>query len=293
MIDNLTKYGFEVNYQPGIQRDQLLKMVADYDVLVFRGRMRVDKELIDLGSNLKILARYGVGLDNVDVDYAISKGIAVVNVPTASTVSVAELTMALILSLFRNLYYVIHSVKTGLWPKGEFVGRELNGKKLGIIGFGRIGGRVAYYGRAFGMKILAYDVRNVSRELRDVEGVQVDLTELLSECDVITLHVPLTPSTYRMLNDKTLSFIREGSFLTNVNRGEVIDTAALIKHLDRLGGVALDVLEEEPPRSELMAKLVEHPKVIVTPHIGSETVEAMDRLADELIHNILEVIRWL
>lgn len=270
-----------------------MKIIADYDILIFRGRMKIDKELIDSGSNLKILARYGVGLDNVDVDYAVSKGIAVINAPNASTISVAELTMALVLSLFRRLYDVVYSVKIGLWPKGEFIGRELYGKKLGIIGFGRIGSRVAYYGRAFGMKVLAYDIRDVSKELNEIKGAQVNLVDLLSECDVVTLHVPLTPSTYHMLNDKTLSLMREGSFLVNVSRGEVVDTAALIKHLDRLGGVALDVLEEEPPRSELIAKLVRHPKVVVTPHIGSETVEAIDRLADELTQNILEVIRWL
>ncbi len=262
-------------------------------MLIFRGRLRIDKEIIDRGVNLKVLARYGIGLDNVDIEYAIRKGIAVVNAPSASVISVAELTIALMLIVYRKLYDAIDDVKHGKWLKGKYIGRELYGKKLGIIGFGKIGSRVAYYAKSFGMNIMAYDIRDVSSEISRVGGIQVDLDKLLSEADVVSIHVPLTPLTWHMINDKTLSLMQNESILINTSRGEVIDTNALLNHIDRLGGVALDVLEQEPPRDENLWKLIKHPKVVVTPHIGAETVEAMDRIAEEIVKNILEAVKWL
>lgn len=292
-MDSLKKHGFEVSYKPGLTREELLSSIENYDILVFRGRLKIDKEVIDRGVNLKVLARYGIGLDNVDVEYAMRRGVAVVNAPSASTISVAELTIALMLVVYRRLYELIHSVKCGEWPKGKHVGRELYGKKLGVIGFGRIGSRVAYYAKALGMNIMAYDIRDVSNEVSNIGGVQVDLEQLLREADIVSIHVPLTPLTWHMMNDKTLSMMRDGAVLVNTSRGEIIDTEALLKHIDRLGGAALDVLEQEPPRDEKIWMLVKHPKVVVTPHIGAETVEAMDRIADELIINILEAVNWL
>ena len=142
-IDSLASKGFEVVYRAGISKDELLAMVQDYHILVFRGRLKIDREVIDRGVNLKVLARYGVGLDNVDVEYAVKRGIAVVNAPTASAISVAELTIALMLTVYRKLYDFIHDVKSGVWSKGKYVGRELYGKKLGIVGFGRKIGRAS------------------------------------------------------------------------------------------------------------------------------------------------------
>jgi len=255
--------------------------------------MKIDRDLIDKGYNLRILARYGIGLDNVDIDYAIKKGIAVINAPNASTISVAELTIGLMIMIFRNLYNHIEHVKRGLWPKGKFIGRELYGKNLGIVGYGRIGGRVAYYGRALGMNVYVYDIRDVKNDVEKIGGKQVEFDELLEVSDVISLHVPLTPLTYHMINNNVLNRVKDGCVIVNTSRGEVIDTYALIKHLDRLGGVALDVLEQEPPKDEILFQLIRHPKVIVTPHIGAETIEAMDRIADELYNSIMEAIDWL
>lgn len=184
-------------------------------------------------------------------------------------------------------------VKLGKWPKGMFIGSELYGKKIGVIGFGRIGSRVARYAKAFKMDVLVYDLRDVSRDVEEIGGRQIDLYELLKQSDVITLHVPLTPLTYHMIDDDELSLIRDGAILINTSRGEVINTRALIRHIDRLGGVALDVLEQEPPRDELFRRLIAHPKVIVTPHIGAETRESMDRIAEELLNNILDAVKWL
>ena len=291
-MNSLDSNRFEVCYRPGISLEELLKVVEDYHVLVFRGRLKIGKEVVDRGVNLKVLARYGIGLDNVDVEYAVKKGIAVVNAPKASAVSVAELTLALMLVVFRRLYDVIHEVKGGGWPKGKYIGRELYGKRLGVVGFGKIGSRVAHYANAFGMKILVYDIRDVSQEVAELGGKQVEFEELMSEADVISLHVPLTPLTWRMINDRSLSMMRDGGVLVNTSRGEVIDTHALLKHIDRLGGAALDVLEQEPPKDEHLWRLIKHPKIVVTPHIGAETEEALDRIAEELARNIVEAVIW-
>lgn len=292
-LSSLDSNRFEVCYRPGIPLEELLNVVQDYHVLVFRGRLKIGKEVIDRGANLKVLARYGIGLDNVDVEYAVKKGIAVVNAPKASAISVAELTLALMLIVFRRLYSFICEVKGGGWPKGKYLGRELYGKSLGIIGFGKIGSRVAHYANALGMRVLVYDIRDVSQEVAKLGGKQVEFEKLLNEADVISLHVQLTPLTWHMINDRTLSLIRDGGVLVNTSRGEVVDTHALLKHIDRLGGVALDVLEQEPPRDEHLWKLIMHPKVIVTPHIGAETEEALDRIAEELARNIMEAVNWV
>lgn len=292
-LKELVKRGFNVEYRAGLERKELLEMINKYNILVFRGRLKIDKEVISAGEKLKVLARYGVGLDNVDVEYAIKRGIAVVNAPNASCISVAELTIGLMITVFRNLYEYINLVKLGKWPKGTFIGRELYGKTIGIVGFGRIGSRVARYAKAFGMNILVHDVRDVSRDVKELGGRQVDFEELLKQSDVVTIHVPLTPLTYHMIDDHELLLMKDGAIIINTSRGEVINTRSLIRYLDRLGGVALDVLEQEPPRDSLYQQLISHPKVIVTPHIGAETIESMDRIADELLHNILDAVKWL
>lgn len=291
-VNRLRENNIEIDYRPGIDYKTLLDIVNQYDILIFRGRLKIDKDIIDRGKKLKVLARYGIGLDNVDVDYALRKGIAVVNAPQASCISVAELAIGLMITAARNLYLYINDVKKGSWSKGVYRGLELYGKTIGVIGFGKIGSRVGIYARAMGMKLLVYDVRDVSKELSVIGGKAVDLETLLKESHIISLHVPLTPQTYHMINDYTLSLMRDGVIIVNTSRGEVIDTQALLKHIDKLGGVALDVLEEEPPRSSHIIELIKHPKVIVTPHIGAETVEALEKIADELVENILEAIKW-
>jgi D-3-phosphoglycerate dehydrogenase len=291
LLERLRGGGLEVDYRPGIPREELLKVVEGYEILVVRSRTKVDKEVIDRGARLKIVARYGVGLDNIAVDYAIKRGIAVINAPSAPTRSAAELTIGLMIALARRIPILDREVKAGGWPKGKYVGRELYGKKLGVVGFGRIGRTVAQYARALGMEVVASDVIDVSAEAAKIGARQVPLERLLAESDVVSLHVPLTPSTYRLMDDDRLSLLKDGAMLINTSRGEVVDVDALAKHIDRLWGVALDVLPEEPPRSEKLLKLLSHEKVIVTPHVGSETYEAYDRLAEELALNILEAVK--
>jgi D-3-phosphoglycerate dehydrogenase len=288
--ERLERMGIKVNLRPGISKEELVKIVKDYNILIFRGRLKIDKEVIDAGTNLKILARYGVGLDNVDVEYAVKKGIAVVSAPRAPTQSVAELTLGLMLAVARRIPLLDIKVKGGEWPKGKYIGIELGGKTLGVIGFGRIGKAVAHMARGIGMRILATDVIDVSADVEKIGGKQVPLEQLLKESDVVSIHVSLTPETYRLLNAERLALLKDNAILINTSRGEVIDHEALLQHLDRLWGVGLDVLPEEPPKNPQLRKLVTHEKVVVTPHVGSETYEAMRRLAEELASNIEEVI---
>ncbi|MCI4446929.1 MAG: D-2-hydroxyacid dehydrogenase [Pyrobaculum sp.] len=288
--ERLERIGIKVDLRPSISKEELIKIIKDYNILIFRGRLKIDKEVIDSGTNLKILARYGVGLDNVDVEYAVKKGVAVVSAPRAPTQSVAELTLGLMLAVARRIPLLDIKVKGGEWPKGKYIGIELGGKTLGVIGFGRIGKAVAHLARGIGMRILATDVIDVSADAEKIGGKQVPLEQLLKESDVVSIHVSLTPETYRLLNAERLALLKDNAILINTSRGEVIDHEALLQHLDRLWGVGLDVLPEEPPKNPQLRKLVTHEKVVVTPHVGSETYEAMRRLAEELASNIEEVI---
>ncbi|MCX8135507.1 D-2-hydroxyacid dehydrogenase [Pyrobaculum aerophilum] len=289
--ERLERIGIKVDLAPGISKDDLIKIIKNYNILIFRGRLKIDKDIMDAGQNLKILARYGVGLDNVDVEYAVKKGIAVVSAPNAPSQSVAELTIGLLFSVARRIPLLNAKVKAGEWPKGKYIGIEIAGKTMGIVGFGRIGRLVAQMAKSLGMNILASDVIDVSKEVAKIGGRQVPLEELLRQSDVVTIHVPLTPETYHLLNAERLSLLKDGAIIINTSRGEVIDHEALLKHLDRLWGVGLDVLPEEPPKSHYLRQLIAHEKVVVTPHVGSETKEAMMRLAEELAANIEEVIQ--
>jgi D-3-phosphoglycerate dehydrogenase len=291
--ERLEKMGVTVDMRPGISREELLRIVGNYDILIFRGRLKIDREVIGAGSSLRVLARYGVGLDNVDVEYAVKRGVAVVSAPNAPAQSVAELAIGLMVAVARRIPLLSERVKRGEWPKGRYIGVELSGKALGVIGFGRIGRRVAQIARGFGMRILAHDIIDVSTDVKKLGGEQVPLETVLRESDVISLHVPLTSDTYKLLNAERLALVRDDVIIVNTSRGEVVDYEALLKHIDRLWGVGLDVLPEEPPRSPYLRQLLAHEKVVVTPHVGSETYEAMRRLAEELAMNIEEVVARL
>ncbi|WP_148682415.1 D-2-hydroxyacid dehydrogenase [Pyrobaculum neutrophilum] len=288
--ERLERRGIRVDMRPGISREELLSIIKNYNILIFRGRLKIDREVIDAGTNLKILARYGVGLDNVDVEYAVKRGLVVVSAPNAPTQSVAELTIGLMLAVARRIPLLSGKVKGGEWPKGRYVGVELGGKTLGVVGFGRIGRAVAHIARGLGMRIVASDVIDVSSEVEKLGGRQLPLEELLKTSDVVTVHVPLTPNTYKLINADRIALLKDGAIFVNTSRGEVVDYEALYRHIDRLWGVGLDVLPEEPPKSPYLRELVAHEKVVVTPHVGSETYEAMRRLAEELALNIEEVI---
>lgn len=263
----------EVDYEPKISRDDLLAMVQNYDALVIRSRTKVDAEVIATGTRLKIIARSGSGVDNIDLRAANAKGVEVVSSPEALVESVAEHVIGLMLALARGIPAADEAMKGGKWDKERFVGIELKGKTLGIAGLGRIGKRVAEIARVIGMSLLAYDVIEVPQEtLTSLGCTMVDLDTLFASSDIITLHIPLTTETRRMVDQRRLSLMKTSSFLINTSRGEVVDEAALGRALKagEIGGAALDVFESEPPRSDIATA----PNLIATPHIGGQTKDA-------------------
>jgi len=258
----------------GMEPAELSKRIAGYDAVVVRSATRVTKEVIDAGKQLKVIARAGAGVDNIDVEAAEAKGIKVISSPEATTVAVAELTLGLMLSLARQIPHADASMKQGKWEKAGLLGSELRGKTLGIIGTGRIGRAVGYKAKAFLMGLLAHDIAP-SEEFAERTGCKyVDLNTLLRESDFVTLHVVLTPKTRHMIGERELKLMKPTAFLINASRGEVVDEGALIEALKegRIAGAALDVYEREPlPADSPLLKLK---NVILLPHIGASTVEA-------------------
>lgn len=298
LLQILSQAGLQIDYRPGISKEELKKIVKEYDILIVRGRTRVDSEIIEVGAEkLKVIARAGIGLDNIDVESAKKFGIAVMNAGEAPIESVAELTIALTLIALRRLDYVISLTKNGMWERP--LGRELMGKTFLVVGFGRVGKRVAELVKSFGARVVAFDVVDIKAEAvkRGVE-VASDLCKALSEADIVSLHVPLVESTHKLVNRDLLEkCFKRGSILINTSRGAVIDTESVLWALDSgiLSVYATDVLEEEPPKSDIQKKLVAHPRVVVTSHIGSQTFEAQERIAVTLGKNIVEFVkeRWL
>jgi len=265
--------GVQVDYRPAITKDELLAAVGGYDALIVRSRTKVDRDVIDHGARLRLVARPGTGLDNVDVDYAKSKGITVVNSPESLVEGVAEHVVLLMLALSRKLVAADASTKAGRWEKNSLMGRELKGKILGIVGLGRIGKRIAEIGKTLGMSVLFYDVIAIPQDVVDSLGAKVvGLDELFSTSDFITLHVPMTPDTAHMVGAQRLSQMKKTACIVNTSRGGVIDEGALATALNegRIGGAALDVFEKEPPTGAILSS----PNVILTPHIGGQTEEA-------------------
>ena len=264
---------FEVDYQPKITKEELLASVENYDALVVRSRTKVDADVLARGARLRLVARAGSGVDNIDLGAANAKGIEVVSSPEALVEAVAEHVIGLMLALARSIPAADAVMKKGAWEKDRFVGAELKGKTLGIAGLGRIGRRVGEIAKVIGMSIVGYDVIEVPQEALVSLGCRmVDLDTLFASSDYITLHVPLTTETRRMVDSRRLSLMKKNSFLINTSRGEVIDEAELTKALKagEIGGAALDVFEKEPTGAEI-ARL---PNVIATPHIGGQTKDA-------------------
>jgi D-3-phosphoglycerate dehydrogenase len=286
----------EVDDRSGISPEDLLKIVSQYDALIVRGRTKVNAQVLSAGTNLKVVGRSGVGVDNIDVKAANQRNITVVNAPTATTVAVAELTLGLMLALVRDIPRADASMKDGKWLKKEFEGKELFGKTLGVLGFGRIGGSVARRAVAFDMKVITYDTRFTEEKVRIRGGQMVSLEELFTRSDFITIHVPYMTSTHHMINAAAIEKMKRGVYLICAARGGIIDEAALLDALDsgKIAGAGLDVFETEPPG---LTPLVSHPRVIAVPHIGAQTVEAQQRAAYDIATEVLAALdgkplRW-
>ena len=283
-ISNLELLGFDVDTNH-YDIEDLKEKIKEVDCIVIRSATKITRELIDeaiKGGNLKLIIRGGVGLDNIDVQYAEQNGIKVRNTPNASSSSVAEIILAHMLSLARFLNQSNITMKAGLWKKKDYVGVELEGKTLGIIGMGRIGSELAKKCTALGMKIIYFDmvdIKNIDNNYRKVE-----FDELLRKSDFISINISGTKS---IIGSEELKKVKKGAFIINTSRGKALDEDAIITSLNdgTLGGVGLDVFLEEPSKN---LELIKHPKVSLTPHIGASTKEAQMKIGEEVIEIIKE-----
>jgi D-3-phosphoglycerate dehydrogenase len=281
--------GADVHELAAAERPRLPEILAGYDALVVRSTTKVTDALLAAGRRLKVVGRAGIGVDNVDVAAATERGVLVVNAPTANLLSATEHTFALLLALARNVAAADAALKSGTWDRKPFLGVELQGKTLGIIGFGRIGQRVAVRARAFDVRVVAHDPFLDAQAARRLEVELLPLEELLPRADVVTLHTPLTPETRNLLSAARLAEMKPGALLVNCSRGGVVDEEALLAALasGRLGGAGLDVFAEEPPKD---FALIRHPRVVATPHLGAQTREAQERISTETAEMVLAAL---
>ena len=286
----------EVGNDPTISAEDLLKVVGQYDAIIVRGRTKVTPAVFAAGSKLKVVGRAGVGVDNIDLNAAKEYKVAVVNSPIATSVSVAELAMGLMLSSVREIPLGDSAMKKGEWIKKKMEGSELFEKTLGIIGFGRIGAMVGQRAAAFGMKVIGYDPIVNAAEMKKRGGECVSLDELYKRSDIISMHIPLTNESRNMINTTSIAKMKKGVRIICAARGGVIDEAALLAALEsgQVASAALDVFATEPPG---LTALVSHPKVICVPHIGAQTGEAQIRAASDIASEVIaalkgETLRW-
>jgi len=280
----------ELDYRPGLKGAELLQAVAESDALITRSGTAVTHELVNAGTRLRIVGRAGVGLDNVDVDACTQRGILVINAPTANVMSATEHTMAMMLALCRNIPEAHASVMRGECVRSKFMGTELDGKTLGVIGLGRIGTRVTVRARAFGMHVIAYDPHFSAAAFTRAEAERVSLDELLSRADVITVHTPLTDETRGMIGAEQIAKMKRGVKVLNIARGGIYDERSLADALNdgRIAGAAVDVYVDEPPGKE--HPLLTAKNIILSPHIGANTLEAQDRVAVQTSEMVIDAL---
>jgi D-3-phosphoglycerate dehydrogenase / 2-oxoglutarate reductase len=268
---------FLVDVRPELSSGGLVEAIGPYDALIVRSQTRVDRTVLEAAGNLKVVARAGIGLDNVDVEAATRRGVMVVNAPRSNILSAAEHTMGMLLAQARNIPQASSALKAGSWARERFQGVELSGKTLGLIGLGRVGTMVAARAGAFGMRVIAFDPY-VSRDRARELGVELmpALEALLVQADFVSIHLPRTPETEGLIGEREISLMKEGARLVNTARGGIVDEDALVAALKdgRLAGAAIDVFADEPVTEHL---LFGFDQVVVTPHLGASTVEAQDK----------------
>ncbi len=279
----------KVDVNTKLTPDELKKTIKDYDALLVRSATKVTKDIIAAAVKLKIIGRAGVGLDNVDVEAASKNGIIVVNTPAGNTISTAEHTLSMILALSRSIPQADLSVKRGEWERKKFMGVELYGKTLGIVGLGRIGTEVAKRALSFGMKVLACDPFLSADKAKDLGIELVDPKAIYKNADFITVHTPLTNETRHMISDKEFAIMKKSVRLINCARGGIIDEEALVKAIEagKVAGAAFDVFEEEPPKHSKLSKL---DKVVLTPHLGASTEEAQMNVAIDVANTVRDAL---
>lgn len=283
-VDGLRELGIELVENTSVEKEELAGIIADFDGVIVRSRTKIREDLIDIAAgSLKFIIRAGVGLDNIDAEYAREKGIEVINTPEASTNGVAELAVGHMLALLRHIPQATASMKKGQWPKKQLKGNELGSCTVGIIGLGRIGRRTAELVNYFGAKILGYDPY-----VNEVPGMEIDIVELgelLSSSDIVSLHLPHTDETHHLIGEKEFERMKESAYLVNCARGGIVDEEALYNALKNgsIKGAALDVFEEEPPKD---LKLMGLDNFICTPHLGAQAVESSNRVGQEVVKKV-------
>ena len=287
----LSDNGLDVSYEPEITTAQISEKISRYDIVIVRSRTSITRQLIAKADRCKIIARVGVGLDNVDLDAAQERNIRVINAAEGAITAVAELVLGAMFSLARNIAFADRSIRQGKWPKKQSKGTELRGKYLGIIGLGNIGKRLGRLARGLNMNVIGYDVVPIDEEFsREVGLMKADLDTLLQSSDYVSIHVPLIDSTRHLINAQRLNMMKDTAKIINTSRGGVVDEDALYDALKgrRLGGAALDVFESEPATGH---KLTELDNVVLTPHIGAQTREAQKLAANIIGEKIIQILR--
>jgi D-3-phosphoglycerate dehydrogenase len=282
---------FQVETSGGLKEDELIARIGELDALIVRSQTKVTAKALAAATKLKVIGRAGVGVDNVNVEAATERGIVVMNTPGGNTISTAEHTFSLLLSLARKIPQAHASMVAGKWDRKSFEGTELCGKTLGIIGMGRIGGEVARRAIGFGMNVIAFDPYLVQSRARSLQvELADDLVSLLTRADFITVHMPLTPETKNILNATTLAQCKKGVRIVNCARGGLVEEAALLAALQsgHVAGAALDVYEKEPPPEDFPFRSL--PNVVLTPHLGASTSEAQESVGIEIAHAISEYL---
>ena len=271
-LERLKEYpDIAVDMKTGLSPEQLIEIIGEYDGLIVRSGTKVTADLLAAAKKLRVVGRAGVGVDNIDVKAASMRGVVVMNTPGANSMATAELTMALMLAVSRNIPQAHASLKAGEWRRSDFVGGQLYRKTLGVIGFGRVGKLVAERAKAFGMDILVFDPGALEETARELGVLLVEMDDLLAQSDYITLHAALLPDTTKLINEKTLAQMKDGAILINAARGKLIDEAAVAAALKsgKLAAAAVDVYSSEPPQAD--NPLLGLPNVVHIPHLGAST----------------------
>ncbi len=289
-LKKLRDAGFVADMKTKLSEDELCKIIGDYDALIVRSGTKVTPKVIEAGKKLKIIGRAGVGVDNVDLLTATKRGIIVVNSPEGNTIAAAEQTLALILAMARNIPQAYNSIRSGKWERSKFTGTELYNKVIGVVGLGKIGGRVASYLNTMGAKVIGSDPF-ISKERANELGVELKSSDdVLSESDIITLHIPKTKETENFINSKTIAKMKDGVRIVNCARGGVVDETDLYEALKsgKVAAAALDVYSKEPPDPKNPLFTLDN--VVTAPHLGAATVEAQENVAIDVVEQIIDVL---
>ncbi len=283
--------GVRADVKLGLSPEELVKIIPAYDAVIVRSSTRMTKEIIEAGKNLKVIGRAGVGVDNVDLETATKHGVIVMNTPEGNTIATAEHTISMIMAVARKIPQAHASLISGKWKREDFMGIELHGKTLGVIGLGRIGREVARRAsQGFGMKVIAYDPFITEEVVKSIGIAFAEFKKLIKEADFITVHTPLTPETKHLLNRAAFQLMKPGVRVINCARGGIIDEKALLEAIrsGKVAGAALDVFEKEPPKGN---PLLKQPEVVATPHLGAATREAQENVSVAVVRQILDALQ--